>query len=149
MRIGEMLARFIPLTDQDIEEVLHEQSCTHQPFGQVAISLGLCQPPDVWRAWSSQLDLHPHEVDIEALGVDAQATTLLPVDLAQAHTVLPLRICGSELILATVVGDVHGEDDPVAIHISHLGLKVKYVTAPREQVLRAIAEYYPSKASAA
>jgi hypothetical protein len=149
MRIGEMLSRFIPLTDQDIEEILHEQNCTHQPFGQAAISLGLCQPPDVWRAWSRLLDLHPHEVDIEALGVDAQATTLLPAELARAHTVLPLRISGGELILAALAADAQAADDPIAAHVVQLGLKVKYVAAPREQLLRIIAQYYPVKASAA
>jgi hypothetical protein len=149
MRIGEMLSRFIPLTDQDIEEVLQEQNCTHQPFGQVAISLGLCRAPDVWRAWSRLLDLHPHEVDVEELGVDAQATTLLPAEMARAHSVLPVRICGSELVLAALAGDAHGVDDPVAAHVAHMGLKVKYVAAPREQLLRVIALYYPSKTSAA
>jgi len=61
----------------------------------------------------------------------------------------PCESAAGELVLAALAGDAHGADDPVAAHVAHLGLKVKYVAAPREQLLRVIALYYPSKISAA
>ena len=58
-RIGELLSRIIPLTDHDVEEILHEQQATNQKFGDIALSLGLCKPEDLLRAWLRQLE-HPH-----------------------------------------------------------------------------------------
>jgi hypothetical protein len=79
-RIGEILSRIISLSNHDIEEILHEQRATHRPFGDIALAMGLCRPEDIWQAWSGQLDGlsgQPRKIDLDSMGVDAQAIAFI------------------------------------------------------------------------
>jgi hypothetical protein len=149
MRIGELLSRIVHLSDQDIEEVLQEQKCTNKRFGDVAIAMGLCRPNDVWRAWSGQLDQQETTVDLDVLGIDAQATTLLPAELAHACLSLPVRICGAHLVVATDPTAGGDGQQAVVAYLKTLALTVKFIPADRLQLLRAIEEYYPTRARVA
>src|SRR5215212_9344230 len=71
--MGELLARLGQLSPHDIDEILAEQRHTRQRFGQIAVSLGFCQPEHVWAAWCSQLNGHVDPVDLDEIGIDAQA----------------------------------------------------------------------------
>jgi hypothetical protein len=67
------------------------------------MALGLCTPNHVWQAWADQLILdptHPPTVDLNAIGIDAQAVASFPLELAIDYGVLPIRLVGGMLILA-------------------------------------------------
>ncbi len=91
-RIGELLAQQHKMSTHDVQEVLAEQSSTHKPFGQIALSWGLCQPEDLWRAWFEQLGHHSPKVNINKIGVDSRVLSVIPRQLAEQHGLMPLRI---------------------------------------------------------
>ena len=104
-RIGELLSGIVPLSNHDVEEILQEQSGTHRKFGEIALAWGLCQPEHVWNAWCRQLAQGFERVDLSQVGVDSQAAGMLTAEVARELIVLPVRIAGEVLIVATAVDD--------------------------------------------
>jgi hypothetical protein len=146
-RIGELLSRIIPLSTHDIEEILHEQRSTHRPFGDIALAMGLCQPEDIWQAWSGQLDGPdgtPRRVDLDTIGIDSQAIGFLSADEARRCGAIPVRVFGDELVIA--VDEANAEHPRSEIHVRP-GLHVKIVLADRAQIDRAIESYYTRSAA--
>ncbi|MBV8780792.1 MAG: hypothetical protein JO353_05280, partial [Phycisphaerae bacterium] len=102
-RIGDILSRIIPLSGHDIEEILQEQRSSHRRFGDIALAMGLCQPADVWRAWSGQLDCPEggvRHIDLDAVGIDSQAIEFMSAIDARRWTAIPVRVFGDELVVA-------------------------------------------------
>ena len=98
LRIGELLRRLVPMTAHDVDEVLQEQRGTPRRFGEVAISLGLCRPEHVWKAWATQTSDTVEKVDLNVVGIDAQATAKLSSDVAMRSarsSCAPARISSS------------------------------------------------------
>jgi type IV pilus assembly protein PilB len=138
-RIGELLKRLVPLSAHDVDEILNEQRGNRLRFGETAISMGLCQPEHVWRAWSSQGSDEVQRVDLDAVGVDAQATHLIPREIALKFGAIPVRVAGELLVVAT--SDLCFEEAVVGLP-PLLNLKLKFVLAPQEQIQLALAAYY-------
>jgi general secretion pathway protein E/type IV pilus assembly protein PilB len=139
-RMGDLLARIGRLTPHDIDEILAEQRHRRQPFGQIAISLGFCEPEHVWAAWCSQLVDRVEAVDLDRIGIDSQATEFLPRELALGRPALPIRIWENMLVVAVC--------DPtratgVAEFARRAGMEVRCVLAPANQIDRGLARYYP------
>lgn len=141
-KIGELLRRHVPLTVHDIDEILHEQSHTQRRFGDVAMSLGLCTPQDVWRAWCEQVRDSIEHVDLDHLGIDAQAVTVFPAELAHHCTAVPVRCTETHLVVATTddAFDLAVAEVPQALH-----RRIRFVIAPESQVRAALAKYYTSR----
>ena len=139
-RMGELLKRLVPLTGHDVDEILNEQRASNLRFGETAISMGLCRPEHVWRAWAGQSSDQVERVDLDEIGVDAQATPLIPRDIALRFGVLAVRVSEGALVVAT--SDLCFEEASVALPpLVHL--KLKFVLAPQAQVQRFLATYYP------
>jgi general secretion pathway protein E/type IV pilus assembly protein PilB len=140
-RMGELLAKLGQLSPHDIDEILAEQRHTRQRFGAIAVSLGFCQPEHVWAAWCSQLNGHVEPVNLNAIGVDAQAVDCLPAELALNLRAIPVRVWEGQLVIAVA-------DASRAACVSELarrvGMEVKCVLAPPEQIEAALATYYPN-----
>src|SRR5260370_40994966 len=102
MRFGQLLAGMGKLPGHDIEEILHEQSApgTKKSFGQIALTLGLVEPRHIWQAWADQLSEGWHRIDLRTFGVDAQAVSRLPRDLAVRCCAMPLRLLEAHMIIA-------------------------------------------------
>jgi hypothetical protein len=146
-RIGELLSRIIPLSTHDIEEILHEQRSTHRPFGDIALAMGLCQPQDIWQAWSGQLDGpdgKSRKVDLDTIGIDSQAIGFLSANEARRCGAIPVRVFGDELVIA--IDQASAERLASEIHVRP-GLHVKLVLADRGQIERAIESYYARSAA--
>jgi hypothetical protein len=141
-KFGEVLSRHVSLSSHDIDEILHEQSHTggsRKRFGDVAMSLGLCTAQDIWKAWCEQIKDSIEHVDLDQLGIDAQAVGALPVELAVRCTALPVRQTETHLVIATS----HEGFDEAAVQLPPLlHRKLRFVIAPREQVRQAIETYY-------
>ena len=137
-RIGELLRKLVPLSRHDVEEILHEQMANPRRFGDIALDWGLCQPEHVWRAWVQQA--HDSDtVDLEKIGVDSRAAAMLPADVARAHQVIPLRVAGDAMLLATANGaGGHATELAALVH-----RKVIFIRAQAEQLERMIDRYYP------
>ena len=148
-RIGDILSRIIPLSNHDIEEILQEQRHSHRPFGDIALSMGFCQPADIWQAWSGQLDgingsMKP--VDLDKFGIDSQAVDFMPAFDARRWTAIPVRVFGDALVVAIDQADVAQARANVRVRP---GLNIKFVVAERAKILRAIDTYYGVTTSSA
>ena len=140
-RIGELLSRIIPLSEHDVEEILHEQAASNQKFGDIALQLGLCKPEHVLQAWLRQLETRTDRISISRLGVDAQALIHLNRTLAVKHTALPVRAIGDEVLLA--VAHIPTESHLAEIE-KHARMRVKLVLADEAELKLAIDRYYPA-----
>jgi Type II secretion system (T2SS), protein E, N-terminal domain len=139
-RIGELLSRIIPLSDHDVEEILHEQSATNQPFGDIALRLGMCKPEHILRAWLRQLEKRTDRVSIEKVGVDAQALVCLDADRARRYIALPVRALDDEMLIAVA----HIPDEAALADIENYAKRrVRLVLADEEALTVAINRYYP------
>ena len=130
-RIGELLSRMVPLSGHDVEEILNEQEATHRRFGEIALSWGLCQPEHLWTAWCAQLADGNQRIDLDAVGIDAQAAALLPGDVARRWRVIPFRAGANGTLVARAEIE------------RHLRKPVTYVVVDASQVDAAIESYYP------
>ncbi|MDB5319397.1 MAG: type secretory pathway, ATPase PulE/Tfp pilus assembly pathway, ATPase PilB [Phycisphaerales bacterium] len=139
-RMGELLYRIGQLSSHDVDEVLCEQRQTRQRFGAIAVSLGFCQPEHVWAAWCSQLSGNLDRVNLDEIGIDAQAVECLPRELALGLRAMPVRLFEGQLIIA--LSDP-ARADGVAEMARRIGLQVKFVLADDAQIQRALLQYYP------
>jgi hypothetical protein len=139
-RMGELLGKMGQLSPHDIDEILSEQRATRQRFGTIAVNLGLCQPEHVWAAWCDQLSHRLDVVDLDLIGIDAQAVEYLPRELALGLRAMPVRIFEHQLVVA--VGDPSGASG-VADVARRVGMLVRCVLAGDEQIEKALAKYYP------
>jgi hypothetical protein len=138
-RMGELLKTLVPLSGHDVDEILSEQRASQLRFGETAISMGLCRPEHVWRAWCGQSSDKIEHVDLDEVGIDAQATHLIEKETAIRFGAIPLRVAGSTLIIATSV--VCFEEAVVGLP-QIVKLNLKFVLATEEQIQRALATYY-------
>ena len=140
-RMGELLSQIGQLSSHDIDEILFEQRQTRQRFGAIAVALGFCQPEHIWAAWCSQLSGHIDLVNLDEIGIDAQAVECLPRELALGLRAMPVRLFEGQLIVA--VSDP-SRASSVADLARRLTMQIKCVLAPQPQIDRALANYYPS-----
>lgn len=145
-RIGDLLHQLGQLSSHDIDEILAEQRISRQRFGEIAVSLGFCQPEHIWTAWWSQLGGNGELVNLDQIGIDAQAVDCMPPELALGLRAMPVRVCENQLVVAVA--------DPSRVSgVAELArrsrMDVKCVLAPHEQIERALYIYYAMPAHAA
>lgn len=140
-RIGELLSQHTSLSSHDVQEILAEQKSNRRPFGQIALQWGLCQPEDLWRAWFDQLSEHSPKVDVNKIGVDSRAVSLVPRAVADRFHAMPMRVFEDQLLLAV---DHQPEADLRSELATILGRTVKFVVAERRQIDEALRTYYPA-----
>jgi len=138
-RMGELLTDAVPLTPLDVEEVLSEQSRSDRPFGHVALDLGLCTPQHVWRAWVAQLADGERAVDLDEVGIDAQAVSIVPPAIAIEFGVIPLRLVDDTLVLATTA---EGLANAKLVLPNRIGRPLRFAIAPADDIARAIEVCY-------
>lgn len=142
IRIGELLSQMVPLSGHDVEEILEEQSSSRRRFGEIALSWGLCRPEHVWDAWCRQDGDGTETVDLERIGIDAQAAGLLPGEVARKLGVIPIRLAHDAALVATSDTAPESACEPLA---RFLHRRIKFVRAEREQLMRMIEAYYPEE----
>lgn len=148
LRMGELLGQLANLSHHDIEEILDEQKTSRagrRRFGDIALAWGLCEPAHVWQAWCQQLLSRVQTIDLDSLGVDAQAAALVHSDVAHRLSIIPIRCFGDTLIIAAT-GDTAG----IAAELSLVtGKKLRFVQADPMQIQQALQRYFPPGPAAA
>jgi hypothetical protein len=138
-RFGQLLGRFVPLSDQDVAEVLEAQAVSGRRFGEIALTWGLCRPPHVWQAWSAQLNQRSERIDLKQLGIDTQALHLVPANIARAFGVLPVRAFDNVVVLATSPSHRPRAESEIP---GLLRYDLQFVLCEPEQLARAIETHY-------
>jgi hypothetical protein len=138
-KIGEILCKMVPITDQDVEEILCEQAVTGQKFGEIAISWGLCNAEHVLRAWADQTAGRHERVDLDYIGVDGQAIAALPRELAVYFHAIPIRILSDLLVVAVAQESVI---PTLREFLKNVRPELRFVLADGAEVDEMVATYY-------
>lgn len=149
-RFGEYLAKLVHLSGHDVSEILEDQSASGRRFGEIALSWGLCRPEHIWEAWANQLGRRSrpsiHAVDLQCVGIDAQAAAAMSGRLARRFGVVPVRKIGETLVVAA-------ETTTVARAAARLPAilrkPMRFVVARAGQIDAALNTYYPAPPNAA
>lgn len=140
VKLGELLSHMVPLSGIDVEEILQEQKSSHMRFGEIAISWGLCQPQDIWRAWVQQNGDKLEHVDLSQIGVDTQALIYLDRAMAIRCCAVPVRVFDDVLVVA-LADPLHQAEISAVIQKGNRSLKC--VLADPSEIEWAIETYYP------
>jgi hypothetical protein len=141
MRIGQILSRLVPLSDHDLEEIVQEQKTSRMRFGDAALALGFVRPSDVWSAWCEQKTVDSGEIDLDAIGIDAQATRCVTPATAWRHRAVAVRVSGLTVVIAS--DRVLDEAERVSVAAA-TSLRAVFVRAAPRQIDAALRRYYAS-----
>ena len=141
--IGQVLSRMGKLSSIDIDEILEQQATSHQRFGEIAVSWGLCEPVDLCEAWCVQFAEGMQLGDVYCGGVDSRLILSLPARLARELQIVPLISIADQMVVAAAQ-PVDG-DQWMAI-LEATGMDVRFVLAEPEAIEAALDVYYPRAA---
>lgn len=135
--LGDTLLNAGLVTRQQLDEALAVQNTSGQKLGQTLVSLGYLTDAALLQTLCADAGI-PYLTDDE-LQPQSDAATLIPIELARTHGVVPLKLESRHLVVAM--------SDPFdLLTIRSLtraaGRSVRVVGAQREAVLRAIEKLY-------
>ena len=147
MLMGQLLEQMGKLSSHDIDEILHEQLSggPRKSFGEIALTWGLVEPAHIWQAWINQLGGELDHINLEEIGVDAQAVSMLPSDLAIRFGAMPVRVVEDTVVIA--VADASGAAVLQSLHDA-MHVRVHFVLADARQIQVMIQRYYPNATAA-
>ena len=138
-KLGEILVRENLISPQHLREALDYQREHGGRLGFNLVKLGLISDDMITAVLSRQYGIP--SVNLELFNIDAAVIGLIPQEVAQKHSVLPLSRVGATLTLAMVdPTNVFALDDVKFM----TGLNVEPVVVAEGSVQQAIAKYYGS-----
>ena len=138
VRIGQLLVDDGYITQEQVESALAEQKkLPGKRLGEVLVDLGYVTETQLLEALQRQM--HVDIIDLEAYPVSIEAVRLIPEAFAQKHNVLPVRVDGGALTVAT--------NDPLDFRLfEEMELlsqhQVLPVLAYKQAIAQAIVKYY-------
>src|ERR1044071_3339103 len=138
-KLGEILVRENLISPQHLREALDYQRAHGGRLGFNLVKLGLISDDMISAVLSRQYGIP--SVNLELFNIDPGVIGLIPQEVAQKHSVLPLSRVGATLTLAMVdPTNVFAMDDVKFM----TGLNVEPVVVAEGSVQLAIAKYYGS-----
>ena len=138
-KLGEILVRENLISPQNLREALDYQRAHGGRLGFNLVKLGLISDDMITAVLSRQYGIP--SVNLELFNIDPAVIDLIPQEVAQKHSVLPLSRVGATLTLAMVdPTNVFALDDVKFM----TGLNVEPVVVAEGSVQQAIANYYGS-----
>jgi type IV pilus assembly protein PilB len=94
---------------------------------------------EVQGVWGSKPQYRVPKIALRQYEIDPKDVALVPRELCEKHTVMPVSRTGKALIVAMT-----DPNDTTAIDAlkAHTGLNIEPVIAARDDILEAIAKYY-------
>src|ERR687884_210397 len=136
-KLGEILVRENLLTPQQLRQALDYQREHGGRLGFNLVKLGLVSDDTITAVLSRQYGIP--SVNLELFNIDDSVLRLIPQEVAQKYSVLPLSRVGATLTLAMVdPTNVFAMDDIKFM----TGLNVEPVVVAEASVQQAIAKYY-------
>jgi len=138
-KLGEILVRENLISPQHLREALDYQREHGGRLGFNLVKLGLISDDMITAVLSRQYGIP--SVNLDLFNIDQSVINLIPQEVAQKHSVLPLSRVGATLTLAMVdPTNVFALDDVKFM----TGLNVEPVVVAEGSVQQAIAKYYGS-----
>src|SRR5258705_13854026 len=91
--LGQILMRQTPLTEQQLEDALRVQREEGGRIGEILVRRNYVTEEQMLHALASQLDL-PMATDLKPESCDADLATLVPINFAKQHRMMPVRRVG-------------------------------------------------------
>ena len=136
-KLGEILVRENLISPQHLREALDYQREHGGRLGFNLVKLGLVSDDMITAVLSRQYGIP--SVNLELFQIDAQVLHLIPQEVAQKYSVLPLSRVGASLTLAMVdPTNVFAMDDVKFM----TGLNVEPVVVAEASIQQAISKYY-------
>jgi type IV pilus assembly protein PilB len=136
-KLGEILVRENLISPQHLREALDYQREHGGRLGFNLVKLGLISDDMITAVLSRQYGIP--SVNLDLFSIDESVLSLIPQEVAQKHSVLPLSRVGATLTLAMVdPTNVFAMDDVKFM----TGLNVEPVVVAEGSVQQAIAKYY-------
>ena len=141
-RLGDMLVAQGVLDAQQLGKACALQKSKRVPLGEAVVSLGFADEKVVWRTLAKQQKLAfvDLESDLDKGGrIKPALIELVPADIVEEHSVLPVALKGGKLVLAV--------DDPLKTYTLDalqfvLNRDLVAVLATPSALRRAIGHYY-------
>lgn len=96
--LGDLLIREGVINHEQLREALAEQVKTRERLGAILCRKGHIQEEDLLRALAHQLGLR--EFDPARDGIESKALELVPVEFANRHDLMPIRMTADQLTVA-------------------------------------------------
>jgi hypothetical protein len=140
LRLGKVLIDQGLLTNEQSETVLREQKRTGEPFGLLCERLFNVDPAAVEDAWATQYASLSRTIDPLQEPVDSKMLELVTRRQAWQFRVLPIRMDGRELVMATTRQHLRRS---LRFATGVIGTPVFLVLATPEMLGEALCRYYP------
>jgi hypothetical protein len=140
VRLGQLLVETGILDAGQVREVLAVQERTGEPFGLLAERLFGIAPEAVEEAWARQYAGLTRTVDPEVEVCEGRARELVSRRQAWQFRILPLRIEGRELVMATTQRHLRRA---LRFATNVIGVPVFFVLADAAPLGRALCRHYP------
>lgn len=138
IKLGELLVQNRLVTQHQLKEALHAQTIFGGKLGTNLVELGYVNEMDLAKLLSTQLGIPCVEAgDFDNL--DRDALKVVPLDLVEKHSVMPLELEGRTLRLAMSDPTNFPSIDEISFAT---GLKIEPVVAPEILLVYAIEKYY-------
>jgi len=141
--IGQVLSQMGKLSSIDVDEILEQQAVSHQRFGEIAVSFGLCEPVDLCEAWCVQFAEGVDWRDLSSAHLDSKLILSLPAALARELHIVPLISIADQMVVAAS-HPVDGEQWLAILEAT--GKDVRFILAEPKVIEAALDVYYPKAA---
>ncbi len=135
--LGALLKEQGLLTEQELQFALTEQKATGEKLGECLMRLGIITDSELAIALSKQTDI-PF-IDLKSFSPDKDAIRKIPAHIARAHKILPLRINGNQIEVATA--DPYDMNVPQVI-LRATGLTTRLYVAAQGEIEKLVERYY-------
>lgn len=139
-RLGEVLVQRGLLTDDQVEQILEHQRSRGRPFGALAEELFGVTPEAVEQAWAEQYHGLTEVIDPRAERPDPTVLSLVDRRQAWQFRILPLRLEGEELRVATTTPHLLRA---MRFALRHFGQVCYFVIAQPETLGEALMQHFP------
>ena len=136
-RIKEILIRDKLISPQDLEQACKQQEKTGGELSKILVEMNFIDEKILTQVLSEGLDLPP--ISISRLKIDPKVFKIIPKEVAEKYTIMPVSVLGDHLTLAMA--------DPLNIFVMDnikalTGYTINQILSPRSEIEKAIQEYY-------
>ncbi len=136
-RLGQLLMRAGIITDRQLNDALEVNAATGSPLGRVLVDLGYASQGAILSVMAKQIGIE--YIDFSERHPDATAVAVIPKDLAERYTLMPMSVeAGTLLVAMADPQNVLALDDLRIIS----GLEVRPAISTKDDIIAAIEEYY-------
>ena len=138
LRLGEYLVMIGLIDKETLNKALNAQKSSKKKLGQILMDMGVADDVVIAKALAVRLKIPYGRID--KANIPKDIISLIPPELAEKHTIIPLRKNGNRLLVAMANPlDLHATEDLRF----YTQLPIDRAVAPMGDVVTAIEKHYP------